>query len=187
MRVHKKEISDKNVIDNLLRSAPVGRLGTIGRDGYPRIKPLNFAYIDHAIFFHSARAGEKIDDLLRDNRICFEVDLPIAYMKGTQDDPCRAAYLYQSVIICGRASLISSEPERQKALSELMRKYQRGGGYGGFLEAKLALTAVVRIDIETMTGKEDLGKGALRERVLAGLQAGTPLPMEMMDIQGEDG
>jgi hypothetical protein len=33
-----------------------------------------------------------------------------------------------------------------------------GGGYGGFDEEKLALTAVVRIDIETMTGKQDLGK-----------------------------
>jgi len=35
-----------------------------------------------------------------------------------------------------------------------------------------------------MTGKEDLGKGALRERVLAGLQAGTPLPMEMQEDEG---
>jgi hypothetical protein len=65
-----------------------------------------------------------------------------------------------------------------------MRKYQPGGECGDFPEAKLALTAVVRIDIETMTGKEDLGKGALRERVVAGLQAGTPLPIE---LQGEDG
>ena len=184
MRQHKKEINDKNVIDNLLRSAPVGRLGTIGRDGYPRIKPLNFAYADHTIYFHSAREGEKIDDILRDGRVCFEVDLPIAYVKGSEDDPCRASYLFQSVIIYGKAALVHDEPERRKALSELMRKYQPDGRYGDFLDVKLALTAVVRIDIETMTGKEDLGKGALRERVLAGLQAGTPLPME---IQGVDG
>jgi len=158
MRQHKKEISDRNVIDDLLRSAPVGRLGTMGRDGYPRIKPLNFVHIDHAIYFHSAREGEKIDDIRRDNRVCFEVDLPIAYIKGGQDEPCRASYLFQSVIIYGKAVLVHDEPERRKALSELMRKYQPGGGYGEFREAKLAMTAVVRIDIETMTGKEDLGK-----------------------------
>jgi nitroimidazol reductase NimA-like FMN-containing flavoprotein (pyridoxamine 5'-phosphate oxidase superfamily) len=184
MRQHKKEISDKNVIDNLLRSAPVGRLGTMGRDGYPRIKPLNFAYADHAIYFHSAREGEKIDDILRDSRVCFEVDLPIAYVKGRQDDPCKASYLYQSVIIYGKAALVHDEPERRKALSELMRKYQPGGRYGEFHEAKLALTAVVRIDIETMTGKEDLGKGAQRERVIEALQSGAPLPIE---IQGDEG
>jgi len=184
MRQQKKEITDKNVIDNLLRIAPVGRLGTTGSDGYPRIKPLNFVYADNAIYFHSAREGEKIDDILRDNRACFEVDLAIAYVKGRQDDPCRAAYLYQSVIIRGKAALVHDESERLKALSELMRKYQPGGGHGEFLEAKLAITAVVRIDIETMTGKEDLGRGALRERVLAALQAGTPLPIV---TQGEDG
>ena len=184
MRQRQKEITDKNVIDNLLRSAPVGRLGTIGRDGYPRIKPLNFVYANDRIYFHSAREGEKIDDILRDNRVCFEVDLPIAYVKGRQDDPCKAAYLYQSVIIYGKAALVGAEPERRKALSELMRKYQPGGGYGEFPEAKLAITAVVRIEIETMTGKEDLGKGALRENVLATFQSRAPLPI---DIQGEDG
>ena len=184
MRQHKKEIIDRNVIDNLLRSAPVGRLGTIGRDGYPRIKPLNFVYAGHAIYFHSAKEGEKIDDILRDGRVCFEVDLPIAYVKGSQDDPCRASYLFQSVIVRGKAALVHDETERGGALSELMRKYQPGGGYGEFLEAKLAITAVVRIDIETMTGKENLGKGGLRERALAGLQAGTQLPM---DLQGEEG
>jgi nitroimidazol reductase NimA-like FMN-containing flavoprotein (pyridoxamine 5'-phosphate oxidase superfamily) len=184
MRQHKKEIKDKNVIYNLLRCATVGRLGTTGKDGYPRIKPLNFVHIDTAIYFHSAREGEKIDDILRDNRVCFEVDLPIAYVKGRQDDPCKASYLYQSVIIRGKAALVHDESERKMALSELMRKYQPGEGYADFPDAKLALTAVVRIDIETMTGKEDLGKGALRERVVAGLQAGTTLSME---IEGEVG
>jgi nitroimidazol reductase NimA-like FMN-containing flavoprotein (pyridoxamine 5'-phosphate oxidase superfamily) len=184
MRRHKKEIIEQNVIDNLLRSATVGRLGTKGKDGYPRIKPLNFACADHALYFHSAKEGEKIDDILRDSRVCFEVDLPIAYVKGSQEDPCNASYLYQSVIIYGKAALVHDKVERRKALSELMRKYQPGGGYGEFLDAKLAITAVVRIDIETMTGKEDLGTGVLRDNVLAGLQAGKPLPMEM---QGDEG
>ena len=181
MRRHEKEIHDKKVIDNLLGRSTVGRLGTAGRDGYPRIKPLNFVYVDHAIYFHSAREGEKIDDIRQDSRVCFEADLPIAYVKGSQDDPCRAGYLYQSVIICGRAVLVHNEIEQRKALSELMRKYQPGG-CAEFPEAKLAMTAVVRIDIETMTGKEDLGTGALRERVIAALREGTPLPM---DVQRE--
>ncbi len=179
MRRQKKEITDRGVISALLRTAPVGRLGTLGRDGYPRIKPLNFVYIDHAIYFHSAREGEKIEDILRDNRVCFEVDLPIAYVKGSATDPCKASYLYQSVIIRGTAVLVSDEAERRKALAELMQKYQPGGGYGAFREEKLAITAVVRIDVEAMSGKEDLGTGPLRDRVLAALKAGTGLPLEL--------
>ena len=103
MRKWEKEITDKAVIVDLLHTCHVGRLGTVGRDGYPMAKPVNFAYHDGKIYFHTAKEGEKIDDIKRDNRVCFEVDLPIAYMKGTPENPCKAKYLYRSVIIKGRA------------------------------------------------------------------------------------
>lgn len=157
MRVAKKEIKDRGVVEEVLAKCPVGRLGTTGEDGWPMVKPLNFIYQDGKIYFHCAREGEKIDDINRDSRVCFEVDLPLRYVKGTQEDPCKADYLYQSVICKGRARLVSDEGERKAALGALMKKYQPEGGYGGFLEQKLALTAVVRIIVETMTGKQDLG------------------------------
>ena len=75
MRKANKEIRDRSIIEGLLNSCPVGRLGTIGKDGYPMIKPLNFAYHDGKIYFHTALAGEKIDDIKRDSRVCFELDL----------------------------------------------------------------------------------------------------------------
>jgi len=42
-------------------------------------------------------------------------------------------------------------------LRGLMEKYQPEGGYGAFSEDKLALIAVVAIEVEEMTGKEDPG------------------------------
>jgi nitroimidazol reductase NimA-like FMN-containing flavoprotein (pyridoxamine 5'-phosphate oxidase superfamily) len=157
MRVARKEILNKAVVEALLSTCPVGRLGTIGPEGRPVVKPLNFVYYEGTIYFHSAREGEKIDDIGRDNRVCFEVDLPVSYVRGTMEDPCKADYLYQSVICTGRASIIEEQGEKRKALGALMEKYQPEGGYGQFLDSKLALTAVVRIDVETMTGKQDLG------------------------------
>jgi nitroimidazol reductase NimA-like FMN-containing flavoprotein (pyridoxamine 5'-phosphate oxidase superfamily) len=154
MRKGKKEIRDKAVIIGLLDACHVGRLGTIGADGYPMIKPLNFAYHDNRIYFHTAKAGEKVEDIRRDPRVCFEVDLPISYIKA-ENQPCEAKYLYQSVIIRGRASFVENEEERLFALTRLMNKYQPEGGYGDYLKEKLAITGVVRIDIEEMTGKED--------------------------------
>jgi nitroimidazol reductase NimA-like FMN-containing flavoprotein (pyridoxamine 5'-phosphate oxidase superfamily) len=157
MRVAKKEIRDKEAIEGILEKCEVGRLGTIGRDGYPMVKPLNYIYLNGAIYFHSAREGEKIEDVGRDNRVCFEVDIPIAYVKSTEN-PCKAEYLYQSVIIKGRAHIVEAGDERLRALEALMKKYQPEGGYGTFPEDKLALTTVVRIDVTEMTGKQDLGK-----------------------------
>ncbi len=160
----------------LLNTCPVGRLGTTGRDGYPRIKPLNFAYQDEKIFFHSARAGEKIDDINRNNHVCFEVDLPIALVRSN-GSPCKAHYLYQSVIIRGKAHIVHDESERIYALTQLMQKYQSDGFCAEFPEDKLQLTEVIRIDIEEMVGKEDLGVELFGNRALDALHDKAQLPI----------
>ncbi len=176
MRQAKKEIRDQEVVIGLLKACQIGRLGTIGWDGYPMVKPLNFAYEEGRIYFHSAQEGEKIDDIKRDSRVCFEADLPVALVKST-GSPCRAEYLYQSVIIKGRAYRVEDPSEKLRGLKLLMQKYQPEGGYGEFPEEKLKLTAVVRIDIEEMTGKEDLGKEQLREAALKALEDKATLPI----------
>jgi hypothetical protein len=156
MRKEKKEIRNRAVIDKLLNTCPVGRLGTLGKDGSPRIKPLNFVYLDGTIYFHSAKEGEKIDDISRDDRVVFEIDEPMGYVKG-DINPCSARFLYQSIMVKGKAVVVDDVAERLLALRSLMEKYQPEGGYGEFLPEKLAITAVVRIDIEEISGKEDIG------------------------------
>jgi uncharacterized protein len=155
MRRERKEIRDRAILDEILGVCPVGRLGSIGKDGYPRIKPLNFVYLDSKIYFHSAKEGEKIDDISRDSRVVFEVDEPMGYVKS-DINPCSAKYLYRSILIKGRAAIVHDENERLIALRSLMRKYQPEGGYGEFLLEKLTITAVIRIDIEEISGKEDI-------------------------------
>ncbi len=156
MRVASKEIDERKTVEGLLATCAVGRLGTVGAEGYPMVKPLNFVYHEGRIYFHSSREGEKIEDIERDERVCFEVDLPLAFVRG-EGSPCNADYRYQSVICTGRARLVEDPEEKLAALRALMEKYQPEGGYGEFPEEKVALTAVIRIDVLTMTGKQDLG------------------------------
>jgi len=151
----------------------------VGRDGRPMVKPLNFAYHEGRIYFHCALEGEKLDDIRRDNRVCFEVDLPVAYVKGSPENPCRAEYLYRSVIVRGRAGIVEDRAERLLALDSLMRKYQPEAGTCSYPEGKLALTCIVRIDIEEMSGKEELGKNEARERALLALEENRHLPFIM--------
>ncbi len=182
MRKARKEIRERDIIVGVLDTCHVGRLGTIGRDGYPMVKPLNFVYHEGKIYFHTALEGEKTDDIRRDGRVCFEVDLPVAFVRGGED-PCRAEYLYRSVIIKGRAGMVQARDEKIFALKRLMEKYQPEGGYGCFQEEKLAITGIVRIDIGEMTGKEDLGKEQVREKALRALEEGVHLPIV---IGGDD-
>jgi len=176
VRKANKEIRDISIVEHLLRTCHVGRLGTIGNDGYPLVKPLNFTYHDRKIYFHTALAGEKIEDIKRDSRVCFEVDLPIAFVRA-RNQPCEAEYLYRSVIIKGRASLVLDPHERARAFKSLMDKYQPEGGYGQYVPEKLSLTGIVRIDLEEMVGKEDLGKGEFREQALKALEQNMALPI----------
>ncbi|MBI5043432.1 MAG: pyridoxamine 5'-phosphate oxidase family protein [Nitrospirae bacterium] len=194
MRRFKKEIKDKAVIIDIFNRCHVGCLGTIGKDGYPMVKPLNFAYCDGSnpsipplakggeggflgkIYFHTAKEGEKIEDIKRDNRVCFEVDLPIAYLKA-KNQPCEADYLYRSVIIKGRAHIIEDRDEKLFGLKCLMEKYQPGGKYGDYLKEKLQITGIVRIDIEEMVGKEDLGKEHQMDIALRALKDKVLLPI----------
>lgn len=197
MRRWKKEIKDWAVIIDLLNTCNVGRLGTNGKDGYPMVKPLNFAYNppsnsplskggDRAvkggqggfgsIYFHTAKEGEKIEDIKRDDRVCFEVDMPITYVKA-KNQPCEADYLYRSVIIKGRSYIVEDRDEKIFGLNCLMQKYQPEGSYGDYLEEKLKITGIVRIDIEEMVGKEDLGKDEQKEAVLKALEKKVPLPI----------
>lgn len=176
MRRSEKEIKDKSIITEVLNTCHIGRLGTISGDGYPMVKPLNFAYHDGKIYFHTATEGEKIEDIKRDNRVCFEVDLPIAYVKA-RNNPCEADYLYRSVIIKGRARVIEDRNEKLFALNCLMEKHQPSGGYGEYTEAKLAKVGIVRVYIDEMTGKEDLGNVGMREIVLKALKENVKLPI----------
>lgn len=178
MRKTNKEIRDRSVVERLLLTCHVGRLATNGKDGWPRVKPVNFSYTEGRIYIHSALEGEKIDDIRRDDRVCFETDLPIAFVRA-RTQPCEAEYLYRSVIVKGRASLVTDDDERAAAFSGLMDKYQPEGGYGAYLPEKLARTGIIRIEIKELTGKEDLGKEGLRARVLDMLQEGVPLPVRL--------
>ncbi|HDO35743.1 MAG TPA: pyridoxamine 5'-phosphate oxidase family protein [Nitrospirae bacterium] len=176
MSNRKKEIKDRAVIIELLNTCHTGRLGTVGKDGYPMVKPLNFVHHEGKIYFHTAKEGEKIDDIKRDSRVCFEVDLPIAYVRA-KNQPCEAEYLYRSVIIKGSAHIVEDSEEKLFALKCLMEKYQPEANYGEFPEEKLAITGIVGIDIEEMTGKEDLGKGILKDAVLKALRDRVQLPI----------
>jgi hypothetical protein len=161
---------------DLLNRCHIGHLGTVGADGRARIKPVNFVAIENRIYFHTALEGEKIDDIKRDRQVCFEVDLPIAYVKAG-DKACSAGYLYRSVVIHGSASLVDDRQEKLMALEALMQKHEGVEKQYDYGEAALEETGIVRIDIEQMTGKESLGHGKVREAALEALDSGVLLPL----------
>ncbi len=70
MRRKDKQLSEEETID-ILKSGEEGILATIGNDDYPYAVPLNYAYHENSIYFHSALSGHKIDNMDHNAKVSF--------------------------------------------------------------------------------------------------------------------
>jgi nitroimidazol reductase NimA-like FMN-containing flavoprotein (pyridoxamine 5'-phosphate oxidase superfamily) len=166
------EITDPQDIERILSSTTIGRLATNGADGYPYITPVNFAYYEGNIYFHSALEGEKLDNLMRDPKVCFEVDIPLAYLDTGFDPERRICHLHQyyhSVIIRGKASVVPDGPLKVAALNALVTKHERGADHELLNEEMPGYKAckVVEIKPTFISAKSDLGQNKSPEKRLA--------------------
>lgn len=163
MRRKFAEITDAQAIEDVLRRATIGRMATTGKDGYPYITPVNFVHHKGAIYFHGAPDGEKLDNIARDHRVCFQVDIPLAYLDAAYDPELRACKLHQffhSVIIRGDASIVPDGPEKTDALNALARKHEPGIELTWASEDMPAYRqcVVVRIRPVTLSAKSDIAQ-----------------------------
>jgi nitroimidazol reductase NimA-like FMN-containing flavoprotein (pyridoxamine 5'-phosphate oxidase superfamily) len=148
MRRKKKEISDESGIIAIIEKANVCRLGMV--DGNkPYIVPLCFGYHDNVLYFHGSLKGLKIDLIRKNPNVCFEFDLIAETIES--EDTCDWSMKYQSVIGFGKAVFIESSEEKREALSIIMARYSDRRFQ--FPENRLKATAVIKVKIESMTGK----------------------------------
>lgn len=193
MRRKFNEITDKKTIEEILLRCQVGRLATTGDDGYPYITPVNYVYHHGAIYFHSARQGEKLDNLQRDPKVCFAVDRPLAYLDTAYDKSlpvCDVGQFYQSVVIRGRAEIVEDAVEKVAALNALMACHENVLDFAEITAATpaVALCTVVAVRVEHISGKANLGQkksAADKEKICAYLrQRGLPGDQEAADLIG---
>ncbi|MFH0847876.1 MAG: pyridoxamine 5'-phosphate oxidase family protein [archaeon] len=138
--------------ERILTNALVGRLGTIWNDE-PYVVPLNFAYDRGKIYFHCANRGKKIECMLRNPTVCFEVD-DFLGIKGSEK-PCSLGAYYRSVIAFGNANIIKDAEKKEEALKKIVNKYAKNVKVSIDQDA-LDRTEVIEITVERMTGKQSL-------------------------------
>jgi len=107
-----KEMSSRE-IDQFLTCGRVGRLGMILPEGGPYIVPVGYGYVDGKIYFHTCSEGLKMEIIQANPNVCFEVDESIS--------DCSLA---KSVIILGRAEILSDKKEMIPYLEKLIDKYR---------------------------------------------------------------
>ncbi|MFH1930960.1 MAG: pyridoxamine 5'-phosphate oxidase family protein [Pseudomonadota bacterium] len=163
MRRAQCQITDTQEMTKILASTNIGRLATMGADGYPYITPVNFVFYERRIYFHCALKGEKLDNLSRDPRVCFEVDVPLAYLEvdfNPEKNPCRTHQFYRCVIIRGKARILSEGELKTTVLNALVVKHEVKTEFTPITPNSSGYKAcsVVEIKPEKMTAKSDLGQ-----------------------------
>jgi uncharacterized protein len=152
MRRSQNEITDPAEVEALLRNGDVLHLATSDAEG-PYVVPLSFAYSDGVVWAHSAEEGRKIDALTADPRVSFTV-VGFAELADGDGPPCTWSTRYRSVIGSGRARIVTQGPELLQGLSALVERF---GGDPADLPAAPRGVAVIRIDVERLTGKASDG------------------------------
>lgn len=114
----------------------------------PYCLPCNFAAQARVIYIHSALEGQKLD--------CIRADPAIGFSAVSEAvvDAARSTTWYRSVCGSGRASLVEEDAEKRLALRLIASKYAAGCG-----EADPGRVAIIRIDIEHLSGKAHMRQG----------------------------
>ena len=148
MRRNKQLLSEAETIE-ILKTCTSGVLGVTGDNDYPYTVPLSYVYMDNKLFFHFAKSGHKIDGMERNDKVTFCVI--------EKDEVIQKAFTthFRSVIVFGRAKILTEDSERQYALKCLVEKYSPDYVEEGLREIERDLNRVcmVEVKIEHMTGK----------------------------------
>jgi nitroimidazol reductase NimA-like FMN-containing flavoprotein (pyridoxamine 5'-phosphate oxidase superfamily) len=148
---------DDGWISKFLLRGAMGTLGT-SRDNQPFLVTRNYAYDPnrHAIYLHGARKGRTFENLQINNRICFSVSQMGRLLPA--GEALEVGIEYAGVVVFGNGEIVEDPVEAIHGLRLLLEKYfpnfEYGVDYKPILPEDLSITAVIRIDIHSWSGKE---------------------------------
>ncbi len=133
----------------LLEQGSSGVLAVLGDGDYPYAVPLSYVPYQGKIYFHCARTGHKIDAIARHEKASFCV------IAQDQLLPEKFTTLFRSVIVFGRARVLTEPEEIRPILTALGEKYSPGvPGLAQEVESSLHRVALIELTPEAVTGKE---------------------------------
>ncbi len=148
MRRRDRELSEAEALQ-LLQEAEWGVLATVDEAGWPYAVPVNHAVVDGTLVLHCATTGHKLDNLAFNPKVSYCV------VTVAETLPLELSTRYASAIVFGRAELLTEDREKREALRALGLRFAKEHPdlVEGEIEKDLFRTAVVRLQMERITGK----------------------------------
>ena len=150
MRRTDKEITDQDLIDEILKKSEICRVA-FSNDEFPYIVPFNYGYRDNALYFHSAGSGKKIDLIRKNNKVCFEITQSSRIVKGKK--ACNWTTKYRSVIGFGSIEIITETSRKVRGLDIIMEHYGQKNT-GRYDTHHLERLVILKLTIEQLSAKQ---------------------------------
>ena len=149
---------DDGWIRAFLREAKVGHIASV-RGDMPFLNPSTFWFDEenHQIIFHSNVTGRVRSNVEHNSRVCFETSELGKMLPANV--ALEFSLQFRSVLVFGRARLISDLAEARRVMYGLIHKYfpamTAGREFREITERELKRTSVYAIQIEEWSGKEN--------------------------------
>ena len=154
MRRKDRQIENREEIDAIIGGSELCRLA-LSVDDAPYLVPLSFGYDGDAIYIHTARKGKKIDYFEANNRVCFEFERNVRFVRNT-GDACESTFKFESVIGYGTICELVAPDQKVYALSQISRQYTEAQSV--FDSGAVGKVRTWKISIVSVMGKRLPGK-----------------------------
>ena len=143
----------------IMENGKTGVLGVLGDEGYPYTVPVNYVYKDGSIYFHSAKAGHKLDAMRAYDKVSFCV------IEKDTIVPEEVTTYFRSAVAFGRAEVLEGEAKMEAAK---LLGYKYSSEFPEAVEEDIRKNfnsmEMIRIRIEHLTGKEAIELVRAREK-----------------------
>ena len=158
MRLHKREITDPEILREIIEECDLVRIGASDSDGI-FVVPVNYGYdlsfqngkADLKLYIHGAGEGRKAEAFASNPLVAVEMDRMVSVISG--DYTCSYSCAYQSIMGNGSIRRLDGKQEKIYALTRIM-EHMAPEAEIQFSPEMLARTAVFQINVDSFTGKE---------------------------------
>jgi len=149
MRRKDKQVTDRNVLDEILREGELVHLALFDGEN-PYALCMNYGYDGKALYLHGAKQGRKMDIFAAHPKVSFNVVLDYQMIKN--EDAGEFTSHFRSVVGEGHVEVLENLEDKRYGLDVLMASCAPGEDYD-YGDQLVARTAVMRIVIDSLDGK----------------------------------
>jgi len=151
MRRKDREITREEAVE-ILKKAEYGILSTLNSDNTPYGIPINFILENNTIYFHIAKEGQKLDNMLANPSVTLTV---VGQTEPVAEGNSYSTY-FESAIAFGKVNIVDDPTEIKNALYILTKKYfpdNMDTFEASIAGNSLSRVYIIAMNIEHLSGK----------------------------------